>query len=65
VLTFLHSLGLTPYFQVIHFIALKLTIKNISSINISILKTSAVLKLLQQKYKLQEDAVRKRNKGPL
>jgi hypothetical protein len=56
---------MTSYLQIIHFIALEPTVKKIFSIKISIFYTSAVLKLLQQKYKLYEDAVRKRNKGPL
>jgi hypothetical protein len=47
------------------FIALEPTVKKILSIKISIFYTSAVLELLQQKYKLQEYAARKRNKGPL
>jgi hypothetical protein len=49
--------------QIIHFVALKPTVKNILNIKITIFHTSAVLKLLQQKYKLQEDAIHKRNKG--
>jgi hypothetical protein len=50
---------MTFYSQIIHFIALVQTVKKILSIKISIFYTSAVLKLLQQKYKLEEDAVRK------
>jgi hypothetical protein len=46
-------------YQFLHFIALEPTVKNILSIKISIFYSSTVLKLLQQKYKLQEDAVRK------
>jgi hypothetical protein len=65
VTTFLDSLGMTSYSKTIHFIALEQTIKKILSIKIDIFYTSAVLKLLQQKYKLQEDVVRKRIKGPL
>jgi hypothetical protein len=64
-MTFLESLGMTSFSQMIHFIALKPTVKNILCIKISIFHTSAVLKLLQQKYRLQEDAVCKQNKGPL
>jgi hypothetical protein len=56
---------MSSYSQKIHFIALEPTVKKILSIKISIFYTSAVLKLLQQKYKLQEDAMRKQNKGPL
>jgi hypothetical protein len=56
---------MTSYSQIIHFIALEPTVKMILSIKLSIFYTSAVLKLLQQKYKLQEDAIGKRNKGPL
>jgi hypothetical protein len=63
--TFSDSLGMTSYLQIIHFIALRPTVKKILSIKISNFYTSAVLKLLQQKYKLQEDAIRKQNKGPL
>jgi hypothetical protein len=48
---------MTSYLQIIHFIALEPTLKKILSIQNSIFYTSAVLKLLQQKYKLQ--------KGPL
>jgi hypothetical protein len=59
-MTFLDSLGMISYSHILHFIALKPTVKKILSIKISIFYTSAVLKLLQQKYKLQEDAVRKR-----
>jgi hypothetical protein len=62
---FLDSLGMNSYSQINHFIALEPTIKKILSIKISIFYTSAVLKLLQRKYKLQEDAVRKQNKGTL
>jgi hypothetical protein len=58
-MTFLHSLGMTSYSQIIHLIALKPTVKKILSIKISIFHTSAVLKLLQQMYKLQDDAIRK------
>jgi hypothetical protein len=47
---FLDSLGMTLYSQIIHFIALKPTVKTILSINISIFHASAVLKLLKQKY---------------
>jgi hypothetical protein len=64
-MTFLDSLGMTSYSHMIHFIAIELTVKKILSIKISIFYTSAVLKLLQQKYKLQENAICKRNKGPL
>jgi hypothetical protein len=56
---------MTSYSQIIHFIALEPTVTKIFSIKISIFYTSAVLKLLQQKYKLQEDDVRQRNKGIL
>jgi hypothetical protein len=45
--------------QIIHFIAFKPTVKKILSIKISILHTSAVLKLLQHKYTLQEDVIPK------
>jgi hypothetical protein len=38
------------------------TVKKILSIKVSIFYTSAVLKLLQLKYKLQEDAIHKQNK---
>jgi hypothetical protein len=65
VTTFIDSLGMTFYSQIIYFIALKPTVKKKLSIKISIFYTSAVLKLLQQKYKLHEDAIRKPNKGPL
>jgi hypothetical protein len=61
-MTFLDLLGMTSYSQIVHFIALEQTVKKILSIKISIFYTSAVLKLLQQNYKLQEDAVRKQNK---
>jgi hypothetical protein len=54
---FLDFLGMTSYSQIKHFIALEPTVKKILSIKISIFYTSAVLKLLQQKYKLQEDAI--------
>jgi hypothetical protein len=64
VTTFLDFLGMTFYWQIIHFIALEPTMKKILSVKISIFYTSAVLKLLQQKYKLQEDAICKGNKGP-
>jgi hypothetical protein len=47
------------------FIALEPTVKKILSIKISNLYTSAVLMLLQLKYKLEEDAARKQNKVPL
>jgi hypothetical protein len=63
VTTFLDSLGMISYLQIIHFIAIEPTVKRILSIKISIFYTSAVVKLLQQKYKLQKDAVRKRNEG--
>jgi hypothetical protein len=63
VTTFLDSLDKTSYLQIIHFIAKKTTVKNI--LNIKIFHSSAVLKLLQQKYKLQEDAFMQQNKGPL
>jgi hypothetical protein len=56
---------MTFYTQVIYFIALKPAVKKILSIKFSIFHTSAVLRLLQQKYKQQEDDVRKQNKGPL
>jgi hypothetical protein len=57
VTTFLDFLGMTSYSQIIHFIALEPTVKKIFSIKISIFDTSAVLNLLQQRYKLQEDAI--------
>ena len=50
--TFLDSLGMISYLQIIHFIALEPTVQKIFSMKISIFYTSAVLKLLQQKYKL-------------
>jgi len=52
VTTFLDYLGMISYLQIIHFIALEPTVKKIFSMKISIFYTSAVLKLLQQKYKL-------------
>jgi hypothetical protein len=58
-----HTLG--SYSQIIHFIALEPTVKKIFSIKISIFYTSAVLKLLQQKLKSQEDAIHKYYKEPL
>jgi hypothetical protein len=50
---------MTFYSQIIHFIALKPTVKEILNLKISILYTSTVLRLLEQKYKLEEKAVRK------
>jgi hypothetical protein len=58
-MTFLESLGINSYLKIIHFIPEEPTFKKISSIKISNFYTSAVLKLLQQKYKLLEDGVRK------
>jgi hypothetical protein len=63
--TFLDSLGLTFYSQIIHFIALEPTVKNLLTIKISFFYTSAVLKLLQQKFKSQEDVIHKCYKEPL
>jgi hypothetical protein len=58
-MTFLDYLGMTFYSQIIHVIALEPTVKKILSIKISIFNTSAVLKLLQQEYKLEEDVIHK------
>jgi hypothetical protein len=67
VTTFFDSFDMTYYLQIIHFIALEPTVKKILSIRNSIFYSlrSAVLKLLQQKYKLEEDGICKQNKGPL
>jgi hypothetical protein len=51
------SMVMTSNSQIIHFIALKPTVKKILYIKMSIFHTSAVLKMLQQKYKLQQYAV--------
>jgi hypothetical protein len=62
---FLDFLGMTVYLQIIYFIPLEQSVKKILSNKISTIYTSEVLKLLQQKYGVHEDAIRKGNKGPL
>jgi hypothetical protein len=61
-MTFLDSLGMISYSLTIHFIALKPNVSKILSLKIKkkfFFHTSAVLKLLQQKYKSEEDAIHK------
>jgi hypothetical protein len=64
---FLDFMGMTSYSQ-IHcntFIALEQPFKNILSIKISIFLKLSSPEAATAKYKLQEDAVSKRNKGSL
>jgi prophage maintenance system killer protein len=55
-------MGITSYSHIIDFIVLNPALKKILDIKISIFHTSAVMKLLQHRYKLQEDVFRKQFK---